>query len=123
RFAYTPMLPPMLAESALTLSAAGLIASANFAGYLLGALLATREAIARNRVFWLRAGLFGSVVTTAAMAFDGGAAAWGAIRFLGGVASAFVLVFASAIVFSSIAREGRPMLGALAYAGVGIGIA
>lgn len=123
RFAYTPMLPPMLDESGLGLSAAGLIASANFLGYLLGALLATRAAFARRRVDWLRAGLAASVLTTAAMALDVGAGGWAAVRLVSGVASAFVLVFTSAVVFEIAAREGRPMLGGLLYAGVGFGIA
>lgn len=122
RFAYTPMLPPMLDGSSLTLSGAGFVASANFAGYLVGALLATRSVIARRRVFWLRVGLAATVVTTAAMAIDAGAWTWAIVRFIAGIASAFVLVFASAVVFASAAREGRPMLGALLYAGVGLGI-
>lgn len=122
RFAYTPMLPPMLDHSGLSLSAAGFVASANFAGYLFGALLATRSSIARRRVLWLRAGIAATVLTTAAMAIDVGAWGWAAIRFVAGIASAFVLVFASAVVFATAAREGRPMLGALLYAGVGLGI-
>ncbi|MCO5101570.1 MAG: YbfB/YjiJ family MFS transporter [Burkholderiaceae bacterium] len=122
RFAYTPMLPPMLDGSSLSLAGAGLVASANFAGYLAGALLATRSFIARRRVFWLRVGIVALVVTTAAMAIDAGPWAWSFVRFVAGVASAFVLVFASAVVFASAAREGRPMLGALLYAGVGFGI-
>lgn len=122
RFAYTPMLPPMLDGSSLTLSGAGFVASANFAGYLAGALLATRSTIARRRVFWLRAGIAATVLTTAAMAIDAGAWTWAVVRFIAGIASAFVLVFASAVVFASAAREGRPMLGALLYAGVGLGI-
>lgn len=122
RFAYTPMLPPMLDGSSLSLAGAGFVASANFAGYLAGALLATRSAVARRRVFWLRAGLAATVVTTAAMAFDAGTLAWAVVRFVAGIASAFVLVFASAVVFATAAREGRPMLGALLYAGVGLGI-
>ncbi len=122
RFAYTPMLPPMLDGSTLSLAGAGFVASANFAGYLAGALLATWSVVARRRVFWLRAGLAATLVTTAAMAIDSGPVAWAVVRFVAGVASAFVLVFASAVVFASAAREGRPMLGALAYAGVGLGI-
>ena len=123
RFAYTPMLPPMLEESGLSLSAAGLIASANFLGYLIGALLATRAAFARRRIAWLRIGMVLSVLTTAAMALDVGAAGWGAVRLLSGIASAFVLVFSSTIVLELGAREGRPMLGTLLFAGVGVGIA
>lgn len=122
RFAYTPMLPPMLDQSSLSLSGAGFVASANFAGYLFGALLATRSYVARRRVLWLRVGLAATVLTTAAMAIDAGAWSWAFIRFVAGAASAFVLVFASAVVFAAAAREGRPMLGALLYAGVGLGI-
>lgn len=123
RFAYTPMLAPMLEDSALTLSGAGMVASSNFLGYLLGALLATRDVLAHRRLAWLRAGLLVSVLTTAAMALPGGTWAWSVVRWLAGVASAFVLVFVSGIVFEAAARTGRPMLGSVLYAGVGIGIA
>ncbi|MCM5569125.1 MFS transporter [Burkholderiaceae bacterium FT117] len=123
RFAYTPLLPAMLEGGGLSLSGAGLVASANFAGYLAGALLATRAVFARHRALGLRAGIALSVATTAVMALDAGAAGWALLRFAGGMASAFVLVYASGTIFDLAARTARPMLGSLLYSGVGAGIA
>jgi len=45
------------------------------------------------------------------------------LRFAGGAASALVLVLGSALVMERLAALGRPRLGALHFAGVGLGIA
>jgi predicted MFS family arabinose efflux permease len=123
RFVYTPILPPMLAALGLSKTTAGLIASANFAGYLLGALGATRAALPGSRRAWLLGALLASAATTGAMGFAGSVVAFLALRFLGGVASALVLILASALVLDRLAEAGRSGLGALHFAGVGVGIA
>ncbi len=41
RFAFTPLMPIMLQEGLLDIAAASLLASANYLGYLVGALLCT----------------------------------------------------------------------------------
>jgi MFS family permease len=123
RFVYTPILPFMVAGVGLTKPEAGLIASANFLGYLLGALAAASPRLPGGKRGGFIAGLAGSALTTAAMGLVSSVPAFLALRFLGGLASAFVLVFASALVLERLAAIGRSGLSPLHFAGVGSGIA
>jgi predicted MFS family arabinose efflux permease len=123
RFIYTPILPRMTEALGMTKSAAGLIASANFAGYLAGAAVAATPVLRGSRRRWLLLGLAISALTTAAMAWASSTAAFAALRFAGGVGSAFVLVFASALVLDRLKTAGRGGLAAVHFAGVGTGIA
>ena len=122
RFVYTPVLPYMVAGLGLTKSDACLIASANFLGYLVGALLAARSTLPGSRRLWLLSALAMSTATTAAMAIDGSLALFLFLRLSGGIASAVVMVFASALVMDHLAAANRPAWAALLYAGVGGGI-
>lgn len=121
RFAYTPLLPYMQRDLELSIVAAGYIASANFLGYLIGALLAVRIPAAR-RSGWFAAGLAVSVLTTLAMAPPASPWLLGVNRTIAGMASAFVLIHGSAIALDAFARSGTPGLFSVMAAGVGIGI-
>jgi predicted MFS family arabinose efflux permease len=123
RFAYTPILPPMMEALRLGNAAAGLIASANFAGYLVGALLAARPDLGGSRRAWLLGSLLVSAATTGAMGLTTWLPGFLVLRCAGGVASAFALVFASTIVLERLAELHRVGLSALHFAGVGAGIA
>jgi predicted MFS family arabinose efflux permease len=123
RFVYTPILPSMMAELGLTAGQAGLIASANYLGYLVGALVSAGAwGAGRERLIML-GGLTASAVLAAAMAATDAVIAFIVIRFLAGLASAFVMVFIAAIVFGHLARADRNDLQAVHFAGVGVGIA
>jgi MFS family permease len=128
RFAFTPILPMMQQDAGLSVAGGGWLASANYLGYLVGALWA--GAARANASSAIRAGLAAIGLTTLAMAFDAGFAAWAALRFAAGVASAFVLVHTSAWCLERIAPHEeertaplqRPILPGVLFAGVGTGI-
>ncbi|TIS54373.1 MAG: MFS transporter [Mesorhizobium sp.] len=123
RFVYTPILPGMMEELGLSPADAGWIASANYLGYLIGALAAAGGwAHGRERMLML-AGLVASAVLAGLMGLTGSMAAFLTIRFLAGLASAFVMVFMSSIVFGHLAATNRNNLQALHFGGVGLGIA
>jgi predicted MFS family arabinose efflux permease len=123
RFVYTPILPPMSAALGLSQSAAGFIASANFLGYLIGALVAATPFVPGSRRTWLIVGLATSALTTGAMGLVSTTPAFLLLRFVAGVASAFGLVFSSALVLDRLAVARRSELSAVHFGGVGAGIA
>ncbi len=131
RFAFTPLLPMMLIDGVIDLPAASWLASANYLGYLLGALLCTFQPwIWRHckglpavvGTSWIRAGLAATGVLTLGMALHL-PELWPLLRFAAGVASAFVFVFTSGWCLSQLARQHASALGGVMYAGPGAGIA
>ncbi len=117
RFSFTPILPGMMVGVPLSAADAGFIASANFVGYLVGAVLgAYGWAAGRERLVALLSLL-------AAMAATNSVPLFAFIRFLAGVASAFTLIFASAIVLSHGAAAGNDHVQAAHFGGPGAGIA
>src|SRR5438552_17223536 len=83
RFAFTPLLPMMQADSGLSLIAGGWLASANYLGYLFGALSA---GFFRRSGRVIRLGLLVIAGTTLAMGITHQPAAWAALRLAAGMA-------------------------------------
>jgi len=126
RFVFTPILPLMIEDLGMTKTSAGLLASSNNAGYLVGALIASAPSTApasyRSRLRWVMLSLVASAITTGAMGWGSTVAVCLLLRFAGGVASAFVMVFSSALVLDRLAVAGRSHWASLHFAGVGFGI-
>ena len=122
RFVYTPILPVMIKSLDWSKVDAGLVASANFLGYLIGALLVGRGMFAANPRPWLIVALAISSLTTGAMAISADPYVLMAIRFVSGVASAFMIVCSSTLVLERLSASGRGHLVSLHFAGVGGGI-
>lgn len=131
RFAFTPLLPMMLSDGVIDLPSASWLASANYLGYLVGALLCTFQPWIWKRlrflppvaaIAWVRAGLVATTLLTLSMALQW-PPAWPLLRFAAGVASALVFVYTSGWCLAQLARLGAPALGGVMYAGPGAGIA
>ncbi|MDH0734562.1 YbfB/YjiJ family MFS transporter [Achromobacter spanius] len=122
RFAFTPVWPLMAQEGGLSLAQGSWMASANYAGYLLGALAAVAWPVRHARA-QLAISLLAVALLTLAMPLTHNVAVWCALRLAAGYASAsaFICVASSRVVPQGDPRE--PATAALTYAGVGAGIA
>jgi MFS family permease len=130
RFAFTPLLPMMMAEGSVSIAGASLLASANYLGYLLGALACTFQPWIARRLGWpstvnaprmVRGALVATALLTLGMALHL-PAAWPALRFAAGVGSAYAFLYTSAWCLEQLARRQQPAMGALIYVGPGAGI-
>ena len=126
RFAFTPILPMMREDFGFGLAEGGWLASANYVGYFVGALSAMAVRVRAGHA--IRAGLAAVAISTLAMGLAADLGAWLLLRFVAGVASAWVLLYCSAAClqrFHETARADRHgrILGAIVFAGVGGGIA
>lgn len=121
RFAYTPLLPPMIAAGLLPEQGAYL-AAVNYLGYLAGALLASRLSQWRHKFYAYRASLLLALISTLGMALTTELYWWAGWRFLAGLAAAGSMLLASGLILQHlVALQQRPELG-MHFAGLGGGI-
>jgi MFS family permease len=120
RFAFTPLLPMMQDDAGLTVSRGGWLASANYLGYFLGALIAMGARVQAATA--IRSGLIAIAVSTAAMAFHDRFEVWLVLRAVAGIANAWVAVYAFSWCLEQLPAS-RPLLRGLVFSGVGAGIA
>jgi predicted MFS family arabinose efflux permease len=120
RFSLTPILPLMQQDAGLTLTVGGWLATGNYLGYLVGALLCI--VLTPPPAAAIRWGLVAVGLLTLAMGLSDWQPLWLALRFLAGAASAFVLVGTSAWAMPILLRHGREEWSGHVFSGVGIGI-
>ena len=122
RFAYTPLLPGLQAQTGLSDAAAGGLAAVNYAGYITGALVTAWMDDVRWRHRFYSMGLWMALLTTAAMALSTWMPAWVMWRFVGGLCGATGMLLGSGLVLGWLMRQGRrPELGVF-FIGLGLGI-
>ncbi|WP_262057342.1 YbfB/YjiJ family MFS transporter [Streptomyces sp. STR69] len=122
RFVYTPILPLMHAQAGLSTGAGAHLATANYVGYLVGALAGTLSpALVRSRTT-LRGALVLLIGTLAAMPATHSTELWLTLRLLAGAASALIFVVAVNSLLGHL-RDHPPHLPGWGFGGVGAGIA
>ncbi|WP_328333326.1 YbfB/YjiJ family MFS transporter [Kribbella sp. NBC_00382] len=112
RFVYTPILPLMQAQAGMSATTGAHLATANYVGYLIGALIAI--VVPRSQLV-LRLALLTLIATLALMPAGG----WLVLRLLAGIASALIFVIATSALLHSPAHH---LIG-WALGGIGAGIA
>ncbi len=130
RFAFTPLMPMMLHEARINLQEASWLASANYFGYLLGAILCMLQPIVWKRyqlrplssAQMVRSALIAIACLTALMANDS-SVSWTYLRFITGSVTAIGFVYTSSWCLAHLAQRNASTTGGIIYAGPGVGIA
>jgi hypothetical protein len=122
RFVYTPILPLMVTQAHMTSQLGGVIATANYVGYLAGAMAGIFVPQLLHSKVTLRASLVVVVLTLAGMPLTEDATAWFVLRLIAGIASALVFMIAVSSMLTLLRAHGNHLTG-WAFGGVGAGIA
>lgn len=130
RFAFTPLLPMMLHDGVIDLHGGSTLATANYLGYLAGAILCMMlpgflRRFGRpmpDNARLVRLALVLTSLLTLAMAYHV-PTLWPAWRFVSGVISAVAFVYTSGWCLARLAALRQGHLSGVIYTGPGIGIA
>jgi predicted MFS family arabinose efflux permease len=120
RFAFTPLLPLMQADSGLNLVDGGWLASINNVGYMLGALACIVPSLPQRPT--LRGGMLLLALATLGMGLTVSLPLWMLCRFAAGVAAALLTVHGIAWCTTRLRTQQRAGLESLLFSGPGIGV-
>jgi predicted MFS family arabinose efflux permease len=123
RFAYTPLLPLMQQQAGLGVAAAGWLAAINYAGYLSGALIASRisSLVLKDRLY--RVGMVLAIVSTVVMGLSTNVVLWALSRFVAGLTSAAAMLLGTGLIMNWLIRHNHRSELGIHFAGIGLGIA
>ncbi len=122
RFAYTPLIPAVIAAGWFVPADAAYLGAANFAGYLLGAAGGRWLAARLPVVAVLRAMMLLSAASFIASAWPISFLWFFVWRFAAGVAGGSLMVLGPTLALSQVPAARRGMAGGIIFTGVGLGI-
>jgi predicted MFS family arabinose efflux permease len=123
RFAYTPLIPVLIAAQWFSPSQAAYLGAANLAGYLAGALVARPLAARASRLAVLRGMMLVATAAFFACASPLSFAWYFVWRFSAGIAGGVLMVLAAPTVLAHVPAARRGIAGGAIFTGVGLGIA
>ena len=123
RFAYTPLIPSLIQAHWFTSSQAVTLGAANFAGYLIGALIGRPLASALSNRTALR--MLMAVVTAAffACAYPLSISWFFVWRLLSGISGGAIMVLVATSILPHIPAARRGFVSGMIFLGLGLGIA
>lgn len=121
RFAYTPIMPFMQQTGHMDNQSAGLLATINYLGYLIGAIIPMWLVIV-NKVTDLKIYLFINIISTLMMGLLDDFTVWTILRLISGITSGTVFVLASNVALEALRVAKKDGISGLLYSGVGLGI-
>jgi predicted MFS family arabinose efflux permease len=123
RFAYTPLLPLMQQQAGLGIAAAGWLAAINYAGYLSGALIASRisSLVLKDKLY--RIGMVLAIVSTLVMGLTTNVVIWALSRYVAGLTSAAAMLLSTGLIMNWLIRHNHRSEMGIHFAGIGLGIA
>ena len=123
RFAYTPLIPALIAAGWFSPADVVYLGAANLAGYLAGALVARPLATRLGAVFLLRASMVALTLSCLACSVPLSFAWFLGWRLVSGVAGALIMVLAASTILPHVGATRRGLVGGVIFAGVGLGVA
>jgi len=123
RFAYSPLIPALVAERWFSPAQAAYLGAANLGGYLVGALIAGRMNRAASAATILRAMMLLAAASFFACAYPLPFTWFFAWRFAAGIAGGVLMVLAALAVLPHVPTGLRGRVGGAIFSGVGLGVA
>jgi predicted MFS family arabinose efflux permease len=123
RFAYTPLIPALIASKWFSPADAVYLGAANLAGYLAGALAARELGARLGAVRTLRIMMILATLCCFACSAPVSLVWFFAWRFLAGLTGGVIMVLAASTILPHVAPNQRGAIGGVIFAGVGLGVA
>ncbi len=123
RFAYTPLIPGLIAANWFSAADVVYLGAANLVGYLAGALVARSAAAHLGAVRSLRGAMILATLSCLACSMPISFAWFFAWRFLAGFAGGVIMVLAASTVLPHISSDKRGVVSGMMFAGIGLGVA